>query len=130
MKLLLDTHIWLRWLSPGQAPLPDPVLAKIDAANELAVSAISCWELAHLARRGRIELRLPLEEWLAAALHGSGIGCIALDHKTALLAAELGDLHRDPADRFIIATALTTGRRLLTLDAVILTYPEISASLA
>jgi PIN domain nuclease of toxin-antitoxin system len=40
------------------------------------------------------------------------------------------DIHRDPADRFIIATALLTGRQLLTLDGVIAQYPELTGKLA
>ena len=49
---------------------------------------------------------------------------------TGLIAANLADLHRDPADRFIIATALSTQRRLLTLDSTILSYPELADLLA
>ena len=123
--ILLDTHIWLRWLSPEGAELPASVLAKLEADDDLAVSAVSCWEVAYLARRGRLVLPIPLAEWLAEALTGSGVTCISLDWQIAVAAAGLADIHRDPADRFIIATALTTGRQLLTLDSVIPSYPEL-----
>ena len=56
--------------------------------------------------------------------------CLPLDSSMAARAAALADVHRDPADRFIIATALVTNRRLLTLDGVIPTYPELAGFLA
>ena len=128
--ILLDTHIWLRWLSPDGAELPKSALAKLEADDDLAVSAVSCWEVAYLARRGRLVLPIPIAEWLAEALTGSGVTCIPLHWQIAAAAANLADVHRDPADRFIIATALTTGRQLLTLDSVIPSYPELTGLLA
>ena len=128
--ILLDTHIWLRWLSPGDDALPEAVLDKIEHADDLAVSAVSCWEVAYLARRGRLLLPIPLAQWLPEALQGSGVGCIAIDQQIAASAANLTDVHRDPADRFIVATALVTQRQLLTLDSVIPNYPELSGWLA
>ena len=128
--ILLDTHIWLRWLSPDGVELPASVLAKLEADADLAVSAVSCWEVAYLARRGRLVRPIPLTEWLTEALTGSGVACISLDRQIAAAAANLADIHRDPADRFIIATAMTTGRPLLTLDNVIPSYPELAGLLA
>ncbi len=128
--ILLDTHIWLRWLSPGTNPLPAAVLAKLDSDEDLAVSAVSCWEVAYLLKRGRLVLPLPLEDWLQAALTESGISCLPLTGTIAAGAANLADIHRDPADRFIIATAMATQRRLLTLDSAIVKYPELTNLLA
>ena len=128
--MLLDTHIWLRWLSPAGCELPNAVLEKLETDDDLAVSAVSCWEISYLVKRGRLVLPLPLEQWLPAALQGSGIACIPLDGLIAAHAANLADIHRDPADRFIIATALATQRRLLTLDSVIPKYPEMAGKLA
>ncbi|MDH4481140.1 MAG: type II toxin-antitoxin system VapC family toxin [Rhodoferax sp.] len=128
--MLLDTHVWLRWLSPVDMPLPTQVIDVLEANTDLAVSAVSCWEVAYLAKRGRLQLPLPLADWMSEALAGSGISCIPLDAQIATTAAELSDIHRDPADRFIIATALATRRRLLTLDSVIPHYPELQGHLA
>jgi PIN domain nuclease of toxin-antitoxin system len=128
--MLLDTHAWLRWLSPADNPLPAPLIETLEADADLAVSAVSCWEVAYLAKRGRVLLPLPLAEWLPEALAGSGISCIAIDAQIAATAAGLSDIHRDPADRFIIATALATHRRLLTLDSVIPRCPELSGHMA
>ncbi len=116
MNLLLDTHIWLRWLSPDQ-PLNPEVRALIEGAHQLAVSAISCWEVAYLDRKGRVKLPLPLSEWMTAATMRSGIEVISLSSKIAVLAATLSDIHRDPADRFIIATAMNHDLHIISFDA-------------
>ena len=81
-------------------------------------------------RPRRLVLPLPLATWLQAALAGSEISCVPLTGLIAASAANLADLHRDPADRSIISTALSTQRRLLTPDSTILSYPELADLLA
>ena len=125
---LINTY--LRWLCPTADPLPLAMLETLETVGDLAVSAVSCWEVAYLAKRGRLVLPPPLSTWLQAALAGSEISCVPLTGLIAASAANLADLHRDPADRFIIATALSTQRRLLTLDSTISSYPELADLLA
>lgn len=91
---------------------------------------MSCWEAAYLVKRGRLTLPMAIEQCLTAALEGSNIACLPLDRSMAARAAALSDIHRDPADRVIIATALVGKGRLLTLDSVIPTYPELAGLLA
>jgi PIN domain nuclease of toxin-antitoxin system len=128
--ILLDTHVWVRWLAPASRPLSDDVLASIDGADRLAISAISCWEVAYLHKRGRIELGMDVSPWLELALEGSGIECLPISREIGAQAAALSDIHRDPADRFIIATAVLSRFRLLTLDETVRRYPEVSHLLA
>lgn len=123
--ILLDTHIWVRWIEPDTDPLPTALSRMIDSSAQVAVSAVSCWEVAYLAKRNRLMLPLPVNEWLQAALDESGVISLAITSKMASRAANLADIHRDPADRFIIATALETGAMLLTLDSVFKNYPEL-----
>lgn len=123
--ILLDTHIWVRWIEPGTDPLPASISRMIDSSGQVAVSAVSSWEVAYLAKRNRIILPLPVDAWLQAALEGSGITSLPLTAKMASRAANLADIHRDPADRFIIATAIETGAMLLTLDSLFKEYPEL-----
>ena len=52
--ILLDTHIWLRWLAPGDAPLSPAMVQQLDAADDVADSAVSFWEVAYLFKRGRL----------------------------------------------------------------------------
>lgn len=123
--ILLDTHIWIRWIEPGTDPLPTGISRLIDSSAQVAVSAVSCWEVAYLAKRNRLILPLPVNEWVKAALDESGVISLALTSQMASRAANLADIHRDPADRFIIATSIETGATLLTLDGVFRNYPEL-----
>lgn len=81
--------------------------------------------MVYLAKRNRIVLPLPVNEWLQAALDESGVISLALTLQMASRAANLADIHRDPADRFIIATSIETGATLFTLDGVFKNYPEL-----
>lgn len=121
MNLLLDTHIWLRWLSPDQ-PLSETLRTLIEEADQLAVSAVSCWEAAYLAKKGRIQLPQPITDWVQLATKGSGVEVVSISAEIAISSAGLPDIHRDPADRFIIATALKGGYKLITLDEQIWCY--------
>ena len=127
--ILLDTHIWVRWLAPGSEPLPARISSLIDTSDQVQVSAISSWEVSYLHKRNRLELPISLEEWLRFALDDSGIHSVSLTSHIAARAARLSDIHRDPADRFIIATALETGAKLLTFDTTIPLYPECAGIL-
>lgn len=75
-------------------------------------------------------LPLPMDEWLQAALDESGVTSVSLTATMATRAAALADIHRDPADRFIIATAIETGATLLSLDSVFENYPELAGFLS
>lgn len=77
------------------------------------------------AARGKITLSLPLADWVegAAALHG--LEELPLDRRAAIRAASLPELHRDPFDRLLIATAHEHRLTLLTPDANIRQYPDL-----
>lgn len=59
--ILMDTHIWLRWLLPNE-PLPRNVIDLIETTDSLAVSSISCWEIVLLENFHRIELPLAINK--------------------------------------------------------------------
>jgi PIN domain nuclease of toxin-antitoxin system len=113
--ILLDTHIWVRWLLPDH-PLPARLAFKIETDEAVAVSAISCWEVAMLAERGRLSLPLPVSAWIDEASVGSDVEILPLDCAPAQAAAALPQHHRDPADRLIIATAIQLDAALISLD--------------
>ena len=121
--ILLDTHA-LVWLDGGQAELG---LSSRRAADEalrqgrLAVSAISFWEIARLVQRQRVDVRLPVGAWRRSLL-GSGLYEVEIDGRIGVLATELEGLHKDPADRFIVASAIDLGARLMTADQRILAW--------
>jgi PIN domain nuclease of toxin-antitoxin system len=112
--IVADTHAWIWWISQ-----PD-VLS--DAAAEamggdVGVAAISCWEVALLAQKGRIALETATLEWLLDATEQRNVAVLTLTPRIAARAAALPDsVGRDPADRLIIATALEYGVPLVTKD--------------
>jgi PIN domain nuclease of toxin-antitoxin system len=122
--LLLDTHalIWVvegdRALGRRTARLAEHALAR----EEIAVSAVSFWEVAVLAERRRIALDLPASEWRLRVLR-LGIDEVPLTGDVAIVAATLPGFHPDPADRIITATAMATGASLVTADDRILRWP-------
>jgi PIN domain nuclease of toxin-antitoxin system len=113
-SVLLDTHALLWWLvAPGR--LSNAASSIIEQADELVVSGITWWELAWLARNGRISLQLPLRTWLSDV--SRGVRTAPVTPLIAASAAELPDAFPgDPADRLIYATALEHGWRLVSKD--------------
>ena len=118
--ILLDTHTAL-WLRVGDARLGPVARAEIQQAwesDEVAMSAISFWEMAMLRDRGRISYPDDVGRWRQEQL-GQGLIEIPVDGDTGIHANALPGLHADPADRIIVATALA-GHRLVTADERIL----------
>jgi PIN domain nuclease of toxin-antitoxin system len=128
-RYLLDTHAWVFYLASPEA-LPSLLLRMLDEAREregLLVSAITPWEVAVLARKGRITFSLEPRVWLEQALGVRGIQVVPLDAGIALEAAHLDLPHPDPANRFIMATALRTGAVLVTKDERLRAYPRLAS---
>lgn len=115
--ILLDTHVWF-WLVTDPQRLRRPAIDAIDLAGDVGISAITCWEVAMLAAKGRIILDRPTLDWLEAALASSSATLLPIDPPVAALAATL-PLHGDPADRLIVATAIIHGAALVTKDEAI-----------
>jgi PIN domain nuclease of toxin-antitoxin system len=119
--IVLDTHVLL-WLDRDDAALGQQSRDLIERAwrtDRVAVNAITFWESAMLASKGRIALPIPAEVWRSDLLQ-AGIQEIGLDGRLSLMAAQLRDFHKDPADRFIVATAIHYRATLVTADADIL----------
>lgn len=127
--ILLDTHVWVWWVARPEN-LSNPARDAIAEAREqdgLWVSSISAWEVALLVRKGRLELTLPVADWLAATEALPFLRFLPLDNRIALRANDLpGALHDDPADRIIAATALLHGLKLVTKDRKLMAYREIT----
>ena len=125
--IVLDTHVWIWWVH-GDPRLPGSHSALLTAAgpNHVGVSAISLWEAAMLVARNRVQVAAPLEQWFHQALTKSGVQVLPLTPEVAVETARLpGTIHRDPADRIIIATARVLTVPLVTLDGRILSYPHV-----
>lgn len=116
---LLDTHAWVWWISgdPRLAVREREALDSLSPSERPVLADISLWEVATLVERGRLELDLDLERWLAIA---SAPATVELARVTPAVAAEVARLperfHRDPADRLIVATARVRKLSVLTRD--------------
>jgi PIN domain nuclease of toxin-antitoxin system len=120
VRLLLDTHIWL-WSLSDPAKLGRRVKSALTrAGNELWVSPISAWELLVLAERGRIKLDDEPRRWIAEAINRTPAEEAVLTFEIAIRSREIMSAHADPADRFLIATALVYGLTLVTADDVLI----------
>ena len=125
-RVLLDTHVWI-WTVSGEvdrmAPAAVEQLRRAAARGRLLVSAISVWEVAMLQAKGRIALALELEEWVRRALAAPGLRLAELSPDVLVESTRLpGEVHGDPADRMLVATARRLGASLVTRDAAILSY--------
>lgn len=121
--ILLDSHV-LIWLASGDKRLGRRARVAADRAlvdGKLAASVVSFWEVALLVAKRRLRLELPPQAWRELLLR-SGLVEIEVDGEIAIAAAQIGEFHDDPADRFIVATASRAGATLLTSDQRILDW--------
>jgi PIN domain nuclease of toxin-antitoxin system len=114
MTVLLDTHV-VHWWSAEPERVSKAATKALSDADELALAAISWFELAWLARHERIAVTIPIRSWLeqlSAEVRTIGITPAIADTAVSLPSSFPGD----PADRLIYATAIENGWRLITKD--------------
>jgi PIN domain nuclease of toxin-antitoxin system len=115
LVIVLDTHAWV-WFTADDRALSDAALQAIHDADRVGVAAISVWELGMLCAKSRLKLHPTVREWVHAALRLDRVELLPLTAEAALLGSEL-DLHGDPADRLIVASALLARAPLVTRDS-------------
>jgi len=121
--IVLDTHVAI-WMASEDAALgrqSHAMIAEARTHQRLAVSAISFWVIALLASKSRLELAQEPKA-LRIELLNTGVSEIALTGDIAILAVGLDIPHGDPADRFIVATAIAQGATLITADRALLRW--------
>lgn len=123
MKVLLDTHIWIWWLT-GQHDLAPGKRKQLDQLAESGkppcLAAISLWEAQMLCRKSRLVLQVDFAEWLSQASDPSVVRLLPLDTSVILALDELPErFHGDPADRIIVATAKAHALPMMTEDRAI-----------
>lgn len=118
---LLDTHAWLWWASYRQREFSARAIDAIRDPQGISISAISCWEIAWLIERDRLRLGIPASQWIETATAAPGVTVLDVTQAIAVRAGSFSakELHRDPADRFIVATAIEHGLPLITRDRAI-----------
>lgn len=127
--IVLDTHVWIWWLTLDDKSLKQRWRDAIASAEAVGVSAISCFEVAWLVHRGRVEIPVALDAWFEAALGGSAIRLLPITPRVAQIAVELPEHHRDPQDRIIIATAIAADAQLISADSRFPDYEELAGRL-
>jgi PIN domain nuclease of toxin-antitoxin system len=126
--IVLDTHSWLWFISKPEVLSKRAIEAVSAAVKEKSVliSSISAWEVALLVIKKRLKLALDVTDWIAKSENLPFIQFIAVSNSIAVKSINLPQpLHPDPADRIIIATALSAGAPLVTKDKKLLNYPHV-----
>lgn len=124
--VLLDTHIWL-WLTQGTDRLDETKgLEAIENARKsggIYLSIISIWEVGMLVAKGRYLIHQEMRDWVDAALDVRGLIVHPMTVGIAMNCTRLpGEIHGDPADQILVATARELDIPIVTADAKILAY--------
>jgi PIN domain nuclease of toxin-antitoxin system len=126
--IVLDTHAWI-WFISNPDLLSKRAEKAVNAAvkdKSILVSSISAWELALLVSKKRLKLTLDVSDWIAKSESLPFIQFEPVTNSIVVKSVNLPlPLHPDPADRIIIATALSMGAPLVTKDKKLLGYSHI-----
>jgi PIN domain nuclease of toxin-antitoxin system len=131
----MDTHMWIWHVEGASAHYTPSARRWIDTAaadGRLGVSAISVWEIAMLEQKGMITLSTELHAWVASSRRPPGVRLLALTPGVLIDGPRLPPWlrqgtpvpHRDPADRWIVATARRANAVIVTCDREMLHYAE------
>jgi len=114
-NLLLDTCA-LIWLAEGGGKLSDRTISLINESHFVYTSTISAWEISLLCFRGQLQLAMPPEEWFNKFTLNQNVQTIDISPTIAFLSNNLPWHHKDPADRFIISTAMSHNLTIVSAD--------------
>lgn len=123
MNLLLDTHVFL-WYISSDPRLPNHLVEIIrDSENQVFLSVVSVWECIIKNRLGKLPLPESPETWIPDQRILHQIESLELDEISICQLVKLPNLHRDPFDRILICQALEHELVFVTLDQQVLSYP-------
>ena len=123
MGLLLDTHVFL-WYITAHPSLPAPFRTAIQASgNEVFLSAASVWEAVVKYTLGKLTLPAPPEEYLPRQRASHRIRSLSIEEAALTHLANLPPLHRDPFDRILVAQALQHDLTMVTVEDAVKAYP-------
>lgn len=123
---LLDMHYWL-WFQMGNEQRLDAKardrLLQMQMREELYLSDVSVWEVARLVADGHIDLGASIEDFLHEATRDGGLHLLPITTRILIQSTQLpGEIHRDPSDRLLVATARAHSLTLVTRDQLLLRY--------
>lgn len=126
--ILIDTHVLLWWLSNPEQLSKKAIhtIEKTISDDTIYVSSISAWEIAMLVEKKRLVLTMGVNDWIIRSEALPFIKFVPINNSIAIKSVQLqGDIHSDPADRIIVATALLMNAQLVTKDERLRKYQHI-----
>jgi PIN domain nuclease of toxin-antitoxin system len=125
MRFLLDTHIWLWSSREPQKLSPEVQQALGDPGNGRFLSPISIWEALLLIEKKQLEMHEDFREWYARTVEDLALEEAAVTSRVVHEMRSILPHHRDPADRFLAATAITYELVLITADQKLMALPGL-----
>ncbi|BAY12065.1 type II toxin-antitoxin system VapC family toxin [Calothrix sp. NIES-2098] len=122
MRILLDTHIFLWFISGDNQLAPEVRDAIRDTDNTVYLSVVSIWECIIKYQLGKLPFPESPEIYLPKQRDRHQIANLDLDEGSVTQLARLPALHKDPFDRMLICQALHHGLKIATIDPEILKY--------
>jgi PIN domain nuclease of toxin-antitoxin system len=123
MRLLLDTHIFLWYISGDRRLSPQVAEIITDATNDVYLSVVSVWETLVKFQLGRLQLPSPADQYLKTRQDEHGIVTLPLESDAVSRLLELPPLHRDPFDRMLVCQAIHHDLDIATSDPQVAKYP-------
>jgi PIN domain nuclease of toxin-antitoxin system len=123
VKLLLDTHIFIWWVSDPSKLSQQALALCEDDTNSLIVSVASIWEMQIKQQLGKLTLNLPLQELIANQQQTNDVAVLPIELVHVLALQGLPTHHKDPFDRMLVAQAIVEQAILLSADSVFAAYP-------
>ncbi len=125
---LLDTHVWLWITRRAQAEVSAGFFREVENWQREGIaflSPVSAWEIGLLVASKQLELDLPIDRLWERDTGDHGLRIVPLTARILIESTRLpGEVHRDPADRMLIATAREHGLTLVTRDKNLLRYAK------
>ena len=123
MRLLLDTHVLIWWLTEPHKLSPPASAAILDEENQVFVSAASLWEIATKARIGKLPQMVDHVPGLIALIEDAALVLLPVDANHGLRAGSYAVPHGDPFDRMLAAQAELGDLTLITTDGAFAAFP-------
>ena len=122
MRLLLDAHTFLWWVTNDPALKRRPRGAIADVANECFLSHASVWEMAIKAALGKLKLPSPVGRFVVDQCEVNNVHLLPITLAHAAAVESLPFHHRDPFDRLLVVQAQHEGLTLVSRDPLLKAY--------
>jgi PIN domain nuclease of toxin-antitoxin system len=122
VRLLLDTHAFLWFITNDQRLSATATALIADPNNEILVSPASYWETAIKISIGKYPLSTPYETFITQGIHGNGFKILPIEPKHTAVLTTMPFHHRDPFDRLLVAQAHVERIAVVSNDAILDRY--------